>query len=105
MPSEEEMQLMKFYEQNSNNDHTIPKSLQRNNSSGNPITSDSSSDDSRFGQKYDNNKKQDAETMKVAIVLSMLQEMGINDKTSDDVLAALMNHNMDENNALDSFFS
>ena len=44
------------------------------------------SDDSRFGQKYDNNKKQDAETMKVAIVLSMLQEMGINDKTSDDVL-------------------
>ena len=76
---EEEMQLMKFYEQNSNNDHTIPKSLQRKYSS-------------------------DSDT-KVMVILSILQEMGINDKSPDEVLAALMNHNMDENSALDSLFS
>ena len=42
--------------------------------------------------------------MKVAMVLSMLQEMGLTGKSSDDALAALTANDMDVNSALDSFF-
>ena len=42
--------------------------------------------------------------MKVAMVLSILQEMGLTGKSSDDALAALTVNDMDVNNALDSFF-
>jgi hypothetical protein len=34
----------------------------------------------------------------------MLHEMGINDKTFDDVVKALKRNNWEENNALGSFF-
>eukprot|EP00944_MAST-04C_sp_MAST-4C-sp1_P011413 g11413.t1 len=105
MPSEEEMQLMRFYEQNSNNDHTIPKSLQRWSSDEEPATRDKKN----FDQKYEDstekeNEKGDDKKMKVAMVLSMLQEMGLTGKSSDDALAALTVNDMDVNNALDSFF-
>ena len=49
MPSEEELQLMRFYEQNSNNDHTIPKSLQRLSSQEDPARSGNRNYDQKYG--------------------------------------------------------
>ena len=105
MPSEEEMQLMRFYEQNSNNDHTIPKSLQRRPSHEEPATGDNKDYDQKYEDSTEKEKeKGDDKKMKVAMVLSMLQEMGLTGKSSDDALAALTANDMDVNSALDSFF-
>jgi hypothetical protein len=41
---------------------------------------------------------------KAVIVLSMLGEMGISDKTYDDVIASLIANHWDENEALGTFF-
>ena len=57
MPSEEEMQLMRFYEQNSNNDHTIPKSLQRWSSDEEPATRDKKN----YDQKYEDSTEKEKE--------------------------------------------
>ena len=97
MPSEDEIELMKLYEQLGNNDHTAPPSLQK---------------DSKNKRKEGLLKKYSSEShdlpeekeTKVAVVLSMLHEMGVDNHSYDDVLKALRRSNWEENNALVSFF-
>ena len=96
-PSEEELELMKLYEQLANNDHTAPPSLQKKNAK------DKNGELLRKMSSGSHDLPEEKET-KVAVVISMLHEMGLNDKTYDDVVKALKRNNWEENNALGSFF-
>jgi hypothetical protein len=102
MPSEEEQrELNRLYEQVPNNDHTIPPSLQHNKSFEKmkvpkPPTF--------FNEGKRSETITEEQQTKAAIVLSMLGEMGISNKTYDDVLASLTSNHWDENEALGSFF-
>ena len=88
---------MKLYEQLANNDHTAPPSLQKKNAK------DKNGELLRKMSSGSHDLPEEKET-KVAVVISMLHEMGLNDKTYDDVVKALKRNNWEENNALGSFF-
>ena len=102
MPSEEEQrELNRLYEHVPNNDHTIPPSLQKHNSFEKmnvpkPPTS--------FSEGKISEEITEKQQTKAVIVLSMLGEMGISDKTYDDVIASLIANHWDENEALGTFF-
>ena len=98
MPSEEEMALNRLYEQVPNSDHTGPPSLQQHSFEKIPQPPKTKNE----GKTKE--AMNEEEQMKAVVVLSMLGEMGIEDKTYDDVLVSLMANNWDENEALGSFF-